>query len=139
MSIVVFGVQDNQCHTYLGFRKYFDTSKEADLFLQLQCAKINIKEIHRYAIYIGNEFTTLDAVMHLHNWKGTDSRFKEETNKIKVVDIKQIKLYYDLEYQRQQQKKSLRDAERLNEINNMDAAGIEYHRQLFKELDVKLF
>ena len=64
---------------------------------------------------------------------------KEETSKIKTVDIKQIKLYYDLEYQRQQQKQAMRDAEDVNDLNNMDASAIEYYQRLFKELDVKLY
>lgn len=137
--IVLLGVEDGQLHSYKGFRKCFNTANEADTYLQLMCAKIDIKEIKRYAIYIGDETTSLDAVMHLHNWKGTDYKFRDDSTKIKTVDIAQIKLYYDLEYQRQQQKQALHRAERTNEINNMDASALEYHRQLFQQNNVNLY
>lgn len=137
--IVIFGLKDNQLHSHKGFTRRFDTASDADAFLNYQCSKINIRDIHRYAIYIGDETTSLDAVLHLHNWKNTNERFREENKSLKEVDIAQIKLYYDLEYQRQQQKQALHRAERAREISNMDAAAIEYHKKLFQDNNVNLF
>lgn len=138
MSILVWGVYKNECNSARGFRQSFSFSSEADVFIQTRCAAIDAKHIHDYALYLTQEFVSLDEVLHHHNWLNTDERFKDINNKITTIDIAKIKEYTDLEYARHKQRQATHRAERVNEIRNMDAAAIEYHRQLFQQMNINL-
>lgn len=138
MSIIIYGVEDGQCHSSKGFRKEFAIARDADIYIQTMCNKIHRDELGRYAMYITNEYRTLDEVMHFHNWHDTDLRYRDDYDKIEKVDIAVIKQYIDVEYQNYLNRQTMRRLETKQRVNNMDAAAVEYHAKLFKQLNVQL-
>lgn len=138
MTIIVYGVDHNECNISKGFRQAFNTAEDADIFIQTQCNKLKIEDLDDYGIYITNEYGNIEQVLHCHYWYGTNTRYQENSYKgIEKVDIKEIKKFIDINYQRQQRRSIERRQEATNRINNMDAAAVEYQRKLFKDLQVK--
>lgn len=134
MTIVVFGIDHGLCTATEGFRKEFSTSREAELYIQLQCSKIKVNNITNYAIYIGNEYTSIDKIMHLYNWSQTNHRYREEDYNIKKVDILKIKEEYDLNYQLELDKKKKMQYDTKTRLNNMSNAEYEQTKKDFNEM-----
>lgn len=103
MSIVLWGFERGLCVPTqgTGFRKVFDSAKDADRFIQLQCNKIRIQDILQYHIYITDEYASLDRVVHYHNFKDMNHSYSgtEQDFKIESVDLEQVKKDIDLNYQ----------------------------------------
>lgn len=139
-DIVVWGVQHGKCMpaSGIGFREQFSNAADADIFISMKCRAVPRGTAHHYAIYITNEFCSLDRLMHRHNWGDTDHYYRDEDSAIKKVDILEIKDAIDLAYQQQRQAEDQAKLRIKSEVNNM--SNEEYHRnkRLFEEVKLNV-
>ena len=131
--IVVWGIDNNLCTSYQGFRKEFDSSADADRFIAMQCAKINKHRLDQYAIYITDETASLDKVMTLHNKSLINSTINLESYGLTVVDIESIKDKVDLEYSAGKQREGNAKMKIRHDVNNMSNEEYRKQKKLFTE------
>ena len=101
MSIVVWGFKDGTCIPLAGkgFRREFSGSSEAEMFIKYQCNNISVKDVHRYRMYITDEFIDMDQMLNHHHFTGTQCSFRQDNKRVENVDILAIKELVDLDYQ----------------------------------------
>lgn len=133
--IIVWGVDHGKClpAAGVGFRREFSNSNDADLFIQSQCTAVSFREIHHYAIYITDEYCSLDRLMHYHNWSDTDHSFRDVDLKVEKVNMMEIKERIDLQYMALQ-KQTANAKMRIDEsIKNMSSEEYAKQKRLFTE------
>ncbi len=134
MTIVVFGLENGLLTATEGFRKEFSTAREAELYIQLQCSKVQPHKVDSYSIYIGDETTSISKIIHLNNWDKADTKYKEEDYKVKKVDILAIKKEYDLNYRLELDRKKKMQYDTKRRLNNMSNAEYEQTKKDFNDM-----
>ncbi len=134
--IIVWGVSCGKCRPMAGegFREVFSSSTDVDTFVQLQCNKIPRSKLHNYAIYITNEFCSLDRLMHYHNWLGSDAPYRDRDLKVEVVNIEEVKNHIDIEYQLHKQRQDSKKLAIKKEVNNMSSDERLRQAKMFKDI-----
>lgn len=134
--IIAWGVEFGKCAPYsgYGFRQVFDNSADADRYVQVQCTKIARNDLEQYAIYLTNEFCSIDEVMHYHNWKDSDSHYRDGNDRIEEINVEEVKNYIDIEYQMYKRRESESKMNIQKEVNNMSSYERQRQAKLFKEV-----
>lgn len=136
MAIVVWGLVDGFCLPYdgKGFRKQFSSKDEAEYFIKYNCTKIKASEAHRYTMYITDEYTSLDSILHHHNWKSSDSMFRDTNNRIEEVNILEIKELVDLEYKMYLEKQNKTKLQIEREVKSMNRQELLRQAELISKM-----